>query len=126
MKDGNGNWTGKYGVNSKEDFLDNPEAQKAALNDLTKRIEKFFKNQGLDRHITEQRKITGIKGEITITEAGLVAAAHRGGMGTVRKYIEWLKDNDWNSRDNERKMPTRFKHVETRLRVFQDVPYRKR
>ena len=55
---------------------------------------------------------------------GLVAAAHRGGMGTVRKHIEWLKDNDWNSRDNERKMPDKFKPVETRLRLFQDIPYK--
>lgn len=65
-----GKWTGKDGVNSKQDFLNNKDAQENAIRTYTKIQRKYLKNYGADKHIG-----TEFKG-VPVTESGLLAAAH--------------------------------------------------
>jgi hypothetical protein len=122
-----GRATGKYGINSWEDFLNNPDAQEAAMIDWTIVLEGYMQKYGVAARIG--RTITGIKDKITITEGGLIAAMHKQGWRGTLRYLEWLEKHDWNSRDHQHDMQPDLKDgflsIETRLRRFQDVPYRK-
>lgn len=118
-----GTWTGKGGVKSDKDFLSSPDAQNAALGDFTG---KLWGQLG-DARGKIGGKINGIKGDITITQGGLIAAAHRRGASRVNEYFNWLSKNGGNSKANYQKLDPRlakqFKQIETRLREFQAVPY---
>jgi hypothetical protein len=124
--DKNGDWTGKYGVNNREDFLNNPEAQKAALRDHTESVQDQLRKNGAERHINQ--KIDGVKGEITATDGGLQAAAHRQGATTVRDYLKHQEAHGWKSDASTFPPQQRgsFLSVETRLREFQSIPRSKR
>lgn len=140
--DDKGKWTGKYGLNSVEDFLRQPEAQEKAFADFMARTE------GYVRRIApayEGRVVEGRKASFEITEAGLVAAAHRQGAGMLAPYFEFQKDNNWKS-GNFENIPDRvvaqiaklqdgvaapqsaaevLRSIETRLREFSRIPYRR-
>jgi hypothetical protein len=124
MIDGQGNWTGKFGVRSWQEFLENPQAQEAAFSEWKKRLETSVRNNHLARI---GKTITGIKGDISVTESGLVAAMHKRGPTGVIRYFRWLESKGWNSKDHQKEMPTdsrdSFLEIETRLREFQDVEY---
>lgn len=107
-----GGWTGKYGIKSAEDFLDNPKAQEAAFRDFLKENE-----QRLQKHIGTN--IKGVKADITVDDAALMAALHRAGPTKVGNYFAWLASVGGNSRDNYAKMDDWNRKVETRLREFQ-------
>ena len=120
-------WTGKYGVHSKREFLTNSDAQEAALMDVTARIERQLKSKG---HTADNHKgdvVTGLLGgKIPITRSGLVAAAHGQGAARVDWYLRRLEQNNWYSRQAIPIVPEdadKFRSIELRLRVFQDVPY---
>ncbi len=116
-----GSWTGKYGVNSAEDFLNSPRAQDAALKDLTEIIEtRYIKNYGSRIGKT----IKGLEGDIVVSKGNLVGAVHKQGIGSVGKYFDWLEQNAWDSRANKQSMSDSAKAVETRLRLLEGVPYR--
>jgi hypothetical protein len=123
-----GEWTEKahdLGVASTEDFLKNPLAQEIALADSTDKKDGFLKDNGAKDYLGQT--IEGIKGDFEITEAGLAAAAHREGAKGTKEYLDHLKNHDWKSdpetfpsgKDKE------FRAIETRLRTFEQVPYRK-
>jgi hypothetical protein len=122
MMRADGSWTGKYGIASAVAFLTNPKAQEAALKDLTVALDDYVTKEGHRDRIG--KTINGVKEKIEITESGLVAAIHRAGIGQVGSYFRWLEENDWNSRDNQQTMTSKFRQVETRLREFQNVPYK--
>ena len=126
MIDSQGKWTGKYGVRGEKNFLDNPRAQEAALKDLTLELEKYVWTRDLNRHVGKQ--IRGIRKDITVSEGGLIAAMHAEGNRTVKQYFDWLKRHDWDSRthvdDMPRELERHFKRAETRLRLFERIPYR--
>ena len=123
-------WTGKYGIRSWQDFLNNPQAQEAALVDWSESTDRYIRA----RHASHlNRQITGIKADIAVTESGLAAAIHKEGPGGVSAYFRWLDRHGWNSRDHQAEMqslrsPVRdsFLAIETRLREFQNIPYKKR
>jgi len=83
-----GEWTGKNGIYSKDDFLNpnNPEKAKEIQNMvadewfalLWKRIQRL----GLDKYVGQT--VDGIE----ITESGLIAAAHLKGVGALKKFLE--------------------------------------
>ncbi len=82
-----GEWTGKKGIKSKDDFLNNPDVQDFAAKEwialLCKRIKRFK----LDQYVG--RSISGT----TITESGMIAAAHLKGIGSqkypgLRQFLE--------------------------------------
>lgn len=140
--DDKGKWTGKYGLDSVEDFLRRPEAQEKAFADFMARTEAYV------RHVApgyEGRQIDGVRAPFEVTEAGLVAAAHRQGAGFLAPYFEFQKDNNWKSGEF-RNIPDRvaaqiaklqdgvanpqsaedvLRIIETRLREFSRIPYRR-
>lgn len=84
--DENGKWTGKMGVNSPEDYLNNPEAQEVAVKEFTESNWKTIKKLKLDRFIDTQRF------GVTITKTALLGAAHIGGVNGVKRLLENDKD----------------------------------
>ncbi|WWV91972.1 hypothetical protein [Escherichia phage PJNS034] len=76
------NWTGKYGVNSKEEFLNSPEAQEKAFEDWNKMLDRRTKNMGLDQYIGQT--IDGVP----VTMEGIRASAHLLGHGAVKKALQ--------------------------------------
>ena len=77
-----GEWTGKDGVWSKEDFLNNPRAQENAIREFHRKTWKYIKALGLDKYVGKT-----IKG-IYITESGLIGGAHLLGAGNVKKFLK--------------------------------------
>ncbi len=123
-----GEWTEKareLGVHKEEDFLKNPVAQEKALADSTAKKDEFLQKNGAKQHLGQ--KIDGIKAEFEITEAGLAAAAHREGAFAVRQYLDHQERHGWKSDFDSlpKKKREIFEHIETRMRVFQDMPYRR-
>lgn len=84
-KDKKGNWTGKDGIKSEEDFLNNKEAQESAMDRYTKLQRGYLKSHGGSDFIGKEFK------GIPVTESGLVAAAHLVG---AKKLSESLKKGE--------------------------------
>lgn len=73
-------WTGKNGINSQQNFLDNPKVQNIAVREYHKIIwEQHLKNY----HQYDGKTI----GNIQITKSGMIAAAHLVGHTEVKKFI---------------------------------------
>jgi hypothetical protein len=69
----NGTWTDKakaYGIKSEEDFLNNPEAQEAAIREYSKKNWQYIVNGGYDKNIGKVIHNT------KITASGLLATCH--------------------------------------------------
>lgn len=81
-KDSKGNWTGKDGIESKEDFLDNPEAQEKAFSEWKPILKRYLNSNGAMDYVGQD--FNGIK----VTEEGLMAAAHLVGANGVAKMLE--------------------------------------
>jgi hypothetical protein len=124
LKTSDGQWTGKYGIRTDQDFLNDPEVQERALSDYLARNEIQLQQKGAKRFIGQT--IAGERGRFTITEAGLASAAHRRGAEGVRQYLDHQRNNGWTS--DFSKLPKvqrdKFMEIETRLRTFQHRPYR--
>jgi integrating conjugative element protein (TIGR03758 family) len=75
------NFTGKNGINSLADFLNNPAKQTQAITDYNQKQWSYITAMGLDRAIG--RTINGI----VITESGLLAGAHLVGIGGLQQFI---------------------------------------
>ncbi len=120
-----GSFTGKYGVNSRDEFLKNHKAQEQALADSMADNLRQLKSKGATRKIGQ--KIAGIRANITITENGLLAAAHRTGPDATNLYLKHLERHGWKS--DASTFPTKFRGrflaVETRLREFENIAHGK-
>jgi hypothetical protein len=119
-------WTGKGGVKSAAEFLNNPEAQERAFVDAMRAKQKNLKNLGVLK--TQGQVFRGVKGtDIKITEAGLIAAAHREGQSRVGDYINHIRKQGWKS--DAANFPNgtgdSYLKVETRLRQFQNTRLRR-
>lgn len=123
-KDAAGGWTAlaaRHGVGSDEEFLAKPAAQEAAMGAYLRRAEAL-----LDRNGSLARSggaVTGLDGApVPLTEAGLVAAAHRRGAGSVARY---LAHRAAPSEAPPLSVAERraFAAVERRLRDFAELPY---
>lgn len=82
--DWSGVFLGKDGVNSIQDFLNNPKAQENAQINFKKKQWQYLKAVGADDYIGL------LINEVFITTSGLLAGAHLKGAGCV---IEYLKSN---------------------------------
>ena len=80
--DWNGVFTGKDGINSVDDFLNNPDVQEKAQREYKKKQWGYLKNLGADKYVGS--KIN----DIEITPSGLLAATHLVGQGNVNKYLK--------------------------------------
>jgi peptidoglycan hydrolase-like protein with peptidoglycan-binding domain len=133
LKNKAGEWTGSMGVKSKDDFLNSPEIQEKALEKLMAKNERRIESKGIPE--IYGNKIEGLRGTIEITEAGVMAAAHRRGATAVIAYLDHIKSNGWTSRapnaseTGASNFPAdkdaAFRAIETRLREFQGETYRR-
>ncbi len=80
--DWTGQFTGKDGVYSLDDFRKNKQAQENAQKSFKQAQWHQLKSLGLDKYVGKE--INGVK----ITQSGLLAAAHLKGPRNVQKYLE--------------------------------------
>ncbi|MDZ5648969.1 hypothetical protein [Nitrospirillum sp. BR 11828] len=107
----------KYGIKNDTDFLNNEDAQEASFSLYKKDVDRQINKIYLDY---EGSKFVGVHGQsIKITKSGLFAAYHRVGIGGLKSYLRRYKGKDTKGRP----LTDHEKWVETRLRLFQDVPY---
>ena len=122
-KRGDGSWTGRFGITSDEEFLADPEAQEHALAEYLERTRRNAVAEGVFTRLG--KTIDGIVAPFEITEAGIMAAAHRMGATKLREYLEHIEATGWRSD------PTTFpegrnddyRAVEKRLREFSQEKY---
>ena len=128
--DAEGNWNPEYypGIDSEADFLANPVAQERIFHDMMRDYDHQLRSNRAYDFLGEN--IVGLKDAITVTDAGLLAAAHRQGAKKVRQYLQRQKENGWDTRKWIRQLEwvapseaDKLMAVETRMRLFQDVPY---
>lgn len=119
MIDANGRWTGKYGIHSKKQFLNDPVAQEKTLVDLMKRNEGYISAFKMNRQFGSTITIPG--GTVTVTRNGMLAAMHRHGNRKVQDYFGDIVRNGSNT--TARTMDPKFREIEKRLLTFENVPY---
>ena len=76
-----GIWSGKHGIHSKKDFLNNKIIQDIAAKALFIKNWKYIKNLGLHQFIGQ--KVQGVR----ITKSGLIAGVHLMGVGGLSKFL---------------------------------------
>ena len=76
-----GTWLGKYGVNSKEDFLNNIDVQEIIVREYHELI---WTKKLNDYHKYVNKQINGIN----LTKNGMIAASHLVGSNSVKKFID--------------------------------------
>ena len=121
--DKNGNWTGKNGIFSANDFLNSPQKQEQILDEYLKSNYQQLKNKGALNYVGTP--MHGLVNDFDITNTGLLAASHREGAGAVNNYLNNLVKNqngryyiDYD-RIDDNKLSEMFKRIETRLRNFE-------
>ena len=147
LKDDDRNWTGKWGVNTDDEFFDNKNnAQDRAFESyLDSMLDDNRIIGNLDYIGRENHRRIYDGGPLRITEAGILAASHRAGQGWVREYFRWAEANDWRTdgapfpetagidcqnADKSRRACTpaeiraKLLAVETRFRLFENIPLR--
>lgn len=123
MIDDRGRWTGRHDVRSEQDFLGSPLAQERALEDFLNRLRALLEDERYQRRLG--RTVESARGDFAITEAGLLAAAQRLGVGAVGLYLEYAESRKWKSdidRIRSESLKATFLTVEARLREFAGVP----
>ena len=80
-----GTFSGRYGVSSLADFLADPDAQTQAITDYHDRLWNSYLTRGGSGGAAEY--IGSEIGSITITQSGLIAAAHLVGAGAVNAWL---------------------------------------
>lgn len=86
-----GGWTGKDGVNSLNDFLDNPATQTQAITGYHDALWDQITARGLDNKVGQTYQ------GVTITQSGLIAAAHLIGAGGLRSCLNGGSCTDANN-----------------------------
>ncbi|UFN48604.1 hypothetical protein LPC08_21745 [Roseomonas sp. OT10] len=122
-QDAQGRWTAaaaRQGVTSEASFLANPSAQEAAMDAyLQRKTAQLSANGALTAVGTT---VIGTDGRaVPLTEAGLIAAAHRRGAGAVARWLEHRRNNPEAPAPAAQRVA--FANVEQRLRDFAAIPY---
>ncbi|MBI3706293.1 MAG: hypothetical protein HY246_01175 [Proteobacteria bacterium] len=130
LRNADGSWNphNRYGARNEAAFLANPATQERAIDDYLDLVEDRLQRNGSTLHINQQFR-GSLGTTVTITMAGLIAAAHRYGQTNVRRYLNYLIRNNWASDfstllPRERGRLRAFQEIETRLREFEAVPLR--
>jgi hypothetical protein len=111
----------KWKVGSKEDFLDSPRAQEAAIEEYFRRLEGRLKKNGSMSHVG-QEYVAPRLGRFMVTESGVVAAAHLLGTLRTKEILDKLR-----MRRNDKSillLPEEDRAVK-RMRDFAEVSYEK-
>lgn len=77
-----GGFTGKHGIRSVRDFLNNPAVQDRAAKDWMQIMWRYIRADGLDRYAWKE------VGGVTLSPSGMLAATHLLGSGGLRQFIE--------------------------------------
>ncbi|WP_314339978.1 cell envelope integrity protein TolA [Acinetobacter guillouiae] len=77
-----GKWSGKRNINSKSDFLKNPQAQYEIIKEWIKYLCNQLRNNNFNEHFG--RTIQGVE----ITESGAIAGMHLVGIGGLGAFLE--------------------------------------
>jgi hypothetical protein len=93
MIDASANWTGKYGIHSRTQFLADHKAQEKALTDYLRDTERQLRANGGLAYIGSN--IDGRLASFSVTRAGLIAAGHTG-KGLRRLFATF---NAWPAMD---------------------------
>lgn len=121
-QDAGGGWTeaaARHGVASEADFLANASAQEAAMDAYLRRAAQMLAQNGALGRSGDT--VAGLAGDaIPVSEAGLLAAAHRRGAASVARYLTHRTETPGaplSPADSRA-----FAAVEQRLRGFADLP----
>ena len=116
-------WTGKNGIKSIEDFLNNPKVQEIAFDEYMKVQYRYLSHFGETKYIGTEFK--GVISDFKVTDTGLLAAIHRTGIDCMNKFFENIEKDkkgmyymDYNKIKNP-DLRTKFLWIETRLREFE-------
>lgn len=125
-RDARGDWTTRaaaMGIRTDDYFLRTPVAQEAALGDALRAYERQLRWAGASDLIGST--VRGLGGTpVPVTMGGLVAAAHREGAPTVRRYIAHrLEGRATPPSVAGRGDLSRFNQIEERQRAFAATPY---
>lgn len=80
--DYSGGFTGKDGIRSVQDFLNNPAVQDEAARDWMRIMWRYIRAEGLSRYAW--REVGGVQ----MTPSGMLAATHLLGTGALKQFIE--------------------------------------
>jgi hypothetical protein len=119
MIDASANWTGKYGIHSRTQFLADHKAQEKALTDYLRDTERQLRANGGLAYIGSN--IDGRLASFSVTRAGLIAAGHREGAEATLRYLQRVAGNGFTSRGLT--LDARQQAIETRFRTFADAAY---
>lgn len=91
-----GEWTGKDGIYSKEDFLNNPTVQEKAIKEEMNLLNNRLNKRNFDDYIGKNVN------DIKITRSGLLAGMHLVGHGGVRQFMNGKNVSDnYNTKASE-------------------------
>lgn len=118
--DKNGNWTGKNGIYSKEQFLASPQIQDSAQAECMQKQWKYLNTLGATKYIG--KSFTAENGErITITKSSLLAGAHLSGPAGISSYLNKIIQWEEGGRIGQRPSAPRDGNnysAETRMAAF--------
>jgi len=132
FRDASGAWTGALGVHEPDDYLRNHHAQDVAFAGYMGVLRRELRRR--DAFRWQGDEVTGQSGAaFTISESGLLAAAHREGSYAVRAYLDYLAAQDGNAEgvaypegkvgQSGRLLADAFAQIEGRLARFAEIPY---
>lgn len=122
--DKKGNFTGKDGIRSIDDFIQNPEVQEKAVRELLKRNYQYMMRYNVLPLVGST--ISGKVKDFKITIPGMLAASHKEGGPMTAKYLKALEKN----KNGMYYLPYHkykgnllrgFLAIETRLREFSNI-----
>lgn len=118
-----GAWTQlaeRHGVRSEQDFLAHHAAQESAMSMFLRRVEVQLERNGAAAW--QGATLRGINGqEITLTESGMMAAAHRRGSGMLARWIAHRAQTPDAPLSPAQRAA--FAQVERRLQDFSTIAY---
>lgn len=75
-------WKGKFGIKSKEEFLNSPEAQEKVMVEWNKLLDKRMKSSGIEKFVGKEMN------GVVLNKDGLRAAMHLLGANTVKRLLK--------------------------------------
>lgn len=86
INDWEGTWTGRDGIDNKEDFLANAQAQTNAVTAYHRKLWGYVQDMGLDDLVGEEQQ------GVTVTQSGLLAGAHLLGASGLSRCLAGIPD----------------------------------
>ena len=127
--DASGNWTGRNGIHSKEDFLQSPDAQHDAARSYIPSLYRYLGSKGALNHLGQE--MSDGNGSISVSSAGLMAGAWLLGAGGMNQFLNRMKSVNWDLEKLKQAKTekgvslwsNKYLDVMRRLRRFRDVGF---